>query len=408
MPLARLTSVAQAGGLDDYALTDDDFICDPATGLPLGGWSNQGTVVNKVDVKFDWNEAIQRNDFSARQLFTGTTSVTRYSSQPALANEFRGVHISLAGQTVLNRFAVLYLQRWGYPPPILICSVPYRRHLFQSLDALKVTCSKIPNLLTGELGLANERFEVISVNPRWGTQGRLDLTLLWVSAIETSAVPVPSDALSLVPGVSTVDATDVDIPFTSSADVTTPVVCSKIRVGLKSLNYRTWQLLYDIYGAESQDKAGQPICLAQGQLYDELVFNSRVQYHLDYKTQAAPNSPGIGVDPTSGWVPFVGPTERGNTAAIGSAGCSNPAGVPGEDFWTEFPFGGAILPGSPTAYNVRGFFDGLIVQGDPSGTVTHSDCGSGFPGACADIYNSSALAVEQRRLTIDFIEAITG
>jgi hypothetical protein len=404
MPQARLTTVAQGGVFDEYALTDDDFICDPSTGLPLGGWSNQGTVVNKVDIRFNWNEATQRNDFGARQLFTGTSSVTRYAPQPSLGLEFRGLHLALGGQATLNRFAAIYLQRWGYPPPILQCSVPYRRHLFQALDTLLVTCSKIPNLITGAMGLVNERFEVISVQPRWGTQGRLDLTLLWVSAIETSAVPVPSDALPLVPGTSNIDSTDVDVPFAASADVTAPGPGNTIRIGLKSLNYRLWRTTYDVFSNEQPDKHQPPVCVAQGQAYDEYSYNSRLQYHLDYKTAAAPNTAGIGVDPTSGWVPFVNAgTERGNTSLFGSAGCSGVAGVPGEDVWTEFAFGGAILPGSPTTYMVRAYFDGLIVQGDPYPGALHMDCGN--PG-CADAYNSSALVLEQRRMTIDFIEAI--
>lgn len=400
MGLTRHVAVAQGGTFDDYTLTDDDFICDPATGLPIGGWSNQGTVVNKVDFKFNWNESDLRDDFGARQLYTGTTSVTRYSVQPGVTLESRGIHISVGGQTILNRAALLYLQRWGFPPPILVCRVPYRRHVMQSLDTLRVTCSKIPNVITGKVGLEDEIFEVISVQPRWGINGGLDLVLLWVGAIETSAVPVPSDALSLTQGTSTVDATDVGVPFGSSATVTTPVVCRKIRVGLKHQSLRVWRAIHDLY--DQQGGKGGFECFLAGQTYDELSYNSRVRYHIDYKTAAAPDAPGSGSDPTTGFVPFVGSMERGNIAQFAQAACGGVAAVPGLDSWVEFR--NEILPASPTSYNVRVYFDGITSHGDPIGEFVHIDCGA---GGCTDVYVSSQLVLDQVDLKIDYIEAIT-
>ena len=401
-PLMRGDFVAQPAIIpDEYAIADEDILVDLATGLPMARWSNQGTVINKIDVRYNWNEAAHRNDFGIRQLFSGETSVTRYAVQPALTIDCRGIHTALVGQTILNRFAVIYLQRWGYPPPILACSVTYRRHMFQALDTLRVTHAQIPNCITAKMGLTNERFEVISVNTRWGIQGGLDLVLLWIGAIEPSAVPIPSDALTLVPGESTVDATDINIPLASSATGTTPVACNKIRIGLKGLNYRLWRLHWNVIGLGPPPSKSEPAeCVAQGTSYDSRVYNSRITYHIDYKTAAAPDTPGTPGNPATGWIPFVASTLRGNTSLFAAAGCGASPAVPGEDSWTEFR--DEILPGAPAVYNVRVFFDSLTVQGDPH-PAPHQDCGT--PG-CADTYVSSQLVTDQIRMTINYVEAI--
>jgi hypothetical protein len=402
-PLMRGDFVAQPSLVtDEYAIDDLDILVDVSTGLPMTRWSNQGTVINKVDVRYNWNEEAHRNDFGIRQLFSGEDSVTRYGVQPALTMDCRGIHTALVGQAILNRFAVIYLQRWGYPPPILTCTVTYRRHLFQALETLRVSHSKIPNCITGELGLTNERFEVISVNARWGIQGGLDLVLLWIGAIETSSVPVPSDALELEPGATTVDATDVNVPFASSATVATPVACNQIRLGLKGLNYRVWRLHYNVWGLQQGPKV--PDCEAQGVSFDSRLYNTRITYHIDYKTTPAPDAPGTPGDPTTGWIAFVGSSVRGNTSFVSAGGCgASPPSAPGEDVWTEFR--ADILPAAPAFYNIRVYFDGITAQGDPH-PAPHLDCGHGGSGACADIYTSSQLFTEQLRLTINYIEGI--
>jgi hypothetical protein len=392
-------SQGTAEGFDEFSLTEDSIIEDPITALPLASWSSEGTVVNKVDIRYDWNQTDFRNDFSRRQIYSAAKSVKRYAAQPSLSADFRGVHTALGGQAVLDRFALLYMQRWGYPPPILQCSLPYRRHMFEPGDVVTVTHSKIPNRVTGTMGLVNERFEVINIAPRWGIQGRLDLTLLWIGVIEQSAVPVSSGALSLIPGESTVDPSDLDIPFGSSVTLTTPTSCSAIRVGLKSLNYRVWRLLYDIYGNELVSGGKEPVfeCRLQGQAYDEISFNTKLAYHLQYKRSTAPDAPGTDDDPITGWVTFPSETERGTVSQFSIAGCSSVASLPAEDMWTEFLDN---IP--PSTYNVRPFFDGVTEQGDPY-PAPHVDCGT---LGCADTYLSSSLSAELHRMTVDFIEAI--
>src|SRR5437867_914237 len=108
MPMHRLDIVSQPAALvDEYLITDDDILVDPTTALPMANWSNLGTVVNKVDIRYDFNEATKRSDFSRRQVYTATKSVDRYSAQPAVIADFRGIHTSSGGQAIIDRFALL-------------------------------------------------------------------------------------------------------------------------------------------------------------------------------------------------------------------------------------------------------------------------------------------------------------
>ena len=404
MPLRRLDTVAQLSTMaDEFAIGEDDILAQP-TGMPVAEWSNTGVVVNKLDVSYDFNESTRPNEFTTRQIYTATASVDRYSAQPPLTSEFRGIHTSLSGQTILARHALLYMQRWGYPPPVLLCSVTFRRHMFEVLDAVRVTHSQIRNPITGKMGLDHELFEVMRVTPSWLIEGRLDLELLWVGAIETSAAPTSGGPLVLVPGTSTIDASDVNIPFGTSITVTTPgSPCSAIRIGLKSLNYRIWGCTWQDDGLNPPPKDGVPSCdIDCGTFTDGLAFTSKITYHIEYKKSTAPDAPGTGTDPNTGWVTLLASTDRGSVSAFGTSPCGGTPGVPSEDIWTHyFP----TLGGAPSVYNVKIFFDGLTTQGDPCPNSHTSCCGAVY-GTCGSSFISSALITDQIRMTHDFVEGI--
>jgi hypothetical protein len=403
----RVIRAPLASGVDEYAIDEHDIIADPTTGLPAVTWSNLGTVVNKVDVSYDFNEPTKLNDYSRRRFYTAETSVNRYTAQPPLTGTFRGIHTSLGGSAILDRLALLYLQRWGYPPPILIFSVTYRRHVFEALDTIRITHAKIANCLDGTMGLTNELFEILSVNPVWGLQGRLDIQAVWIGAIERSAVPVSGGTLSLVPGESTVDATDTNIPFGTSITLTTPgAACTQIRVGLKSLSYRTWQCFYDDYILNNPTKDTSPVCnVFLGNFFDRQTFNTTVTYHMDYKKSTAPDAPGGG-NPANGWVELLASSERGNTSRTGYDTCGDPATLPAEDIWTHF-FGTVDEPllGVPSIFNVKIFFDAITTAGDPC-TGAHANCGGLAPVGCFSQLTASNLEADVQRMTADFIEAI--
>jgi hypothetical protein len=396
----RVITAEQA--VDEFSIDENDILVNPITGLPMASWSKDGTIVNKIDASYDFNETTKPNDFSRRRFYTAERSVDRYTAQVPLTGTFRGIHTDLGGGAILDRLAILYLQRWGYPPPILIFSITYRRHIFEALDEIRITHSKIPNFITGNMGLTSERFEILSVSPTWGLQGRLDIVAVWIGAIESSAVPTSGGTLSLVPGESTVDITDTNIPFAASIDLTTPgAAVTHIRVGLKGLSYRTWQCFF-----EDGVLAGEA-CISLGSFWDEVVFNTQVTYHMDYKISTAPNVPGSAGNPSTGWIPLLVSTTRGNTAQVSLAKCNGVASIPTEDVWShDFP----TLAGTPAIYNVRVFFDAITAQGDPcpthhAGGEFFSACSpTGF--ACMSNFLGSAMTVDAKRLTVDFIEGI--
>src|SRR5262249_20202805 len=93
---ARLTTYAET---DEFALNEADILVDPQTGRPIANWSKLGTVVNRVDLKYDYNVAgLVADDFARRQVYTADASYQRYSAQPSITEEFRGLR-SASGAT---------------------------------------------------------------------------------------------------------------------------------------------------------------------------------------------------------------------------------------------------------------------------------------------------------------------
>lgn len=386
-------------------LTDDDLVVDPSTALPQANWSKLGTVVNRVDISYDYNVAgLLPNTFARRQIYSATTSVQRYTAQPSILLECRGLRSSLGAQAVLDRLALIFLQRWGYPPPILLCSVPFRQHLVESGDHIYLSSSVIVNPETGRVGLDNERFEVLTVSPQFldalgRPNGRLDLALLWVGNAESSAAPTSGGILSLIPGETTISNTDVNIPFASSATVTTPgPACNQFRIGLKGLNYLMWSVSWMTY------LSIEGTCYENTAVGEQLLFNTQITYHLEYKVSTAPDAPGSGGDPSTGWVTLLGSTSLGNTSLVSYGLCGAGASAPGEQVWTHyFPSPG----GAPAVYNIKAFFDSALLQPAPTDYGLHGisriTCGQ-LP--CPDIFLTEFVSIDQRSMTIDFIEGI--
>src|SRR5678816_3740474 len=115
-------------------------------------------------------------------------------------------------------------------------AVTYRRHVWEILDSPRVTSALSKKPITGRLGLVNERFEILDINPSWLTEGKLNLLLMWTGAIESSAVPTTSGGMLLVPGICAVTETDQAISLTGSVQFTTAASTSSLTIGLKGQN----------------------------------------------------------------------------------------------------------------------------------------------------------------------------
>lgn len=392
---------------DFYTLDEHDILVDPQTGLPQAAWSKDSTIRNRVDVFYDFNDpALKKEDFGKRQIWTADASVTRHGPKPAIQLEARGVRTSLGGQALMDKLALGFLQRWGYTPPMLRLAVTFRRHLFEPLDSVRVSHPKIANPITGQLGLDREQFEVLEVVPSWLTEGKLTLLLLWTGAIETSAAPTSGGALVLVPGIGTTDETDVPVPLSGSATVTTAASTRKLTIGLKHLSYRHWQCIFNkqTLGDWDNDPKTADTCAATGQAYVNSSYTSRVAYRFEYKTSGALDQPGTGGDPTTGWVPLLASTTRGTVALFDEKKCFASAQTPGspsEDFWTHHF---EALGGSPATYNVKVFFESFAAQADPCSALGGAYCSS---AGCSGSLASSSQTADQKALTIDVVTSIS-
>lgn len=384
----------------EFVVTDADILADPKTGLAQHQWSLGPTIRNKVDLFYDHNVVgLKANDFGRRQIYTADASATKYGPQPSIQMGLRGVKTSLGGQALMDKLALGFLQRWGYTPPMLRLATTYRKHPWEILDSLRITSGLIKNPITGKLGLTKERFEVLDITPRWLTDGRLDLLLLWTGAIETSAAPTSSGGLILVPGVCSTDNADVTVPFASSITFTTAASTSSLTVGLKGQNYRLWSCAYNsayFVPGSGKDPGSCTCCTVS---YINRVYTTGVTYHIEYKTNGAPNAPGSGSDPTTGWVTLLGSTVRGSAALYGNRDCVTQFDyptVPPLDLWSH-TFG--ALGASPATYNVKVFFDAISVQANPC-VFGNEVCSTG--GCTGGSLASSTLISDISGLSLDY------
>lgn len=385
---------------DWFTVDQHDILADPETGMPVYAWSGQATVINKVDIFYDFNEpGLLKDDFGRRQVWTADASVSRNGPLPSSRMEFRGVRSDLGGQALLDDLALSFLQRWGQAPWFLRLSVTFRRHTFEILDSIRLSHPLIINPITGRRGLTREAFEILEVTPQWLTEGKLQLLLLWTGAIETSAAPTTGGALFLQPGIGTTDETDMAVPLAGSVSLTTAAGTSKLTIGLKASAYRKWKCTLNTEVLGGDPKA--PTCQAGPQSFVSRSYTSQVQYRIDYKTNAAPDAPGSGSDPTTGWVALKASTTRGAVAQYDEVACSaTDPNTPAEDLWIE-TFD--ILGAAPATYNVKIFYESVAAQADP--------CGSVNPAVCSGSCNGSLAGSEQTAdvddLAVDYVTSIS-
>jgi hypothetical protein len=392
---------------DLYTIDEHDVLVDPQTGLPQAVWSKDNTIRNKVDIFYNYNDpALRPEDFGTRQVWTADASVTRHGPQPAIRMECRGIRTDLGGQALMDGLALNFLQRWGYTPPMLRLAVTFRRHLFEILDSVRLTHPLIKNPMTGRLGLDREQFEVLEVTPAWLTEGKLILLLLWTGAVETSAAPTSGGVLNLVPGLGATDETDVPVPLAGSATVTTAANTRRLTLGLKQRAYRAWECVFNAQtlGNWDLDPKTPDTCQATGLSYVSRAYTSQVTYKIEYKTSGAPDSPGSGSDPTTGWVTLKASSTRGTVALFNEKKCTaspQAPSLPTEDAWQEHF---EVLGASPATYNVKVFFESVAAQANPCSGLGGAYCSS---PSCSGTLDSSQQTDEDADVTIDYVTSIS-
>jgi hypothetical protein len=126
---------------------------------------------------------------------------------------------------------------------------------------------------------------------------------------------------------------------------------------------------------------------------------------MEYKTASAPNSPGSGGNPATGWVELLPSTTRGAVAQYAARDCKptdeHPP-VPGEDFWSHlFESPGA----APNQYNIRIFWTAVGQQANPCSAMNPDICNTG--GCTGGSLAESVLHTDQLSFTCDYVESIT-
>jgi hypothetical protein len=387
----------------DIVLDENTILADRETGMPVYEWLRDDTIVNKIDIKFDFNEPdLVRDDFARRQVYVADRSRDRHGAQSPMRFELRGIRTTQGGEALMDDLALIYMQRWGYAPPRLKVSTVYLNHLLEPGDRIPVTHSLIKNPITGNLGLDRELFEVIHVSPSFLLEGKLDVELLWVGAIETS--PVPTKTLSnLIPGVSQVDPSDVPIPLSGSVTVQTFPDITKFRIGLKRQTYRVWRCDFAVQASSVFPKPGS--CIPAGIQTLRRSYSGSVTYRMDFKTLDAPDTTGTDDDPTTGWVPLLASQTRGSADIYndGQCGGADPP-VPGEERFDHFF---ETPEASPNTYQIKVFWTAVGTQSNPCGGLATSICDVDPLCAGESTLDSSTLEADVQAFGVDFVEGIS-
>jgi hypothetical protein len=387
------------------ALDESNIVCDQA-GMPEYDWARDATIINKIDVRFDYNEVdLVEGDFARRQVYAANLSRDRFNTQPIQPFELRGVHTDLGADAITDNLALILMQRFGYSPPLLKASATYQTHTIQQGDRIPVSHPLMRNPVTGKLGLDRERFEVLNVSPSWLTEGKVEYELLWVGAIESS--PVPTKTLSnLVPGLTSIDGTDVPIPLSGSVVITTAPAVSKFRIGLKALAYRIWMCSFDVQ--QNYNIGGVPPvfeCRSTGGTTLRQSFRGSWTYRMEYKVTTAADTTGTADDPTTGWVSLLASKTIGSVSLWAGGGCGagvNPS-TPAEEFFSEFFDEPAA---APNTYDVKIFWTAVGQAATPCPSLDPTMCDPDIfcPGG---VLTGSTLLSDVSTFTADYLESIT-
>lgn len=204
------------------------------------GLSDQG-IINVVDFEYDWNLSSAKERFGKRQIYThsGTgSSIQKYGRRSPMVIRSQGIKTAFGGQTLLDDRALQVIRRFSEPVTILTVDVLYQNHHLEVGDQVNITHSLIPNPDTGLRGITSQPFEILNLQPFFGREGKIRLTLL--DPPPTAAAPssggvtttpdVISDALvstaSIQAGAVTADGMDTQDGTFNFAGTTEETIAS--------------------------------------------------------------------------------------------------------------------------------------------------------------------------------------
>lgn len=173
-----------------------------------------GPVLNEAVVEFDFDLESRPKEFGKRIIYTLPSNIAVFGRKPPWTLRHFGLRTADGAENLLGRTLLDLARRYGTTtvPPVIKVRVPYRRHVLDIGDHVKLTHSKIPNPITGVRGVTDAVCEVQDVTPTFLTRGGgLVLTLLYVGGIPTliggwnglpfdlsPTPPPPPDGLELV------------------------------------------------------------------------------------------------------------------------------------------------------------------------------------------------------------------
>jgi hypothetical protein len=176
--------------------------------------SGDRLIINEVIFQYDYNLVLGPRAYGKRRVYEVVASKEKYGPRPPLVVSAQGWRSAEPGlETMIDDRADKIFRRFAFPPPVKKAWCQYRKHHWEAGDAIKVTCSTTPNLVTGARGITNEIFEIVEIQPVFPTAQRagLDLVLLDLEAI--TLTPVITEGVITEP-----NSPDDPKPATKTAD----------------------------------------------------------------------------------------------------------------------------------------------------------------------------------------------
>lgn len=152
-------------------LTDDNLTARPN----FSGNVLDRYFFNELDFSYNWDWISQT--YASRDLYEDANSQVEFDAVKTKTIESRGIRSSLMTASRIEKFGLQFLKRYAKPAPTLTAKAFFRTRLLEVGDVIPLTSSKLPNLVTGRLGVDGQLVEIIGITPQY-SEGALQYSLL--------------------------------------------------------------------------------------------------------------------------------------------------------------------------------------------------------------------------------------